>query len=72
MFLKEKIDGKTKGINFTDGRKQRKFINKEEGVSPTAILESVLIKYVIDEHEEIYVVKVNIPNYFIQTKIDNE
>ena len=72
MFLKEKIDGKTKGINFTDGRKQRKFINKEEGVSPTSILESVLIKYVIDENEEIYVVKVNIPNYFIQTKIDNE
>ena len=70
MLLKEKKDGTVKGRNVADGRKQREFIGKHKATSPTAKLESILITLVIDAKEERDVVTINIPNAFIQTKVE--
>ena len=72
MLLKEKKDGTIKGRNVADGRRQREFIDKHEAASPTAKLESILITSVIDAKEERDVVTIDIPNAFIQTKVEND
>ena len=71
MLLKQKKDGTIKGRNCADGRKQRDFTEKWESSSPTAKLESILITAVIDAHEGRDVVTTDIPNAFIQTRVDN-
>src|SRR5210317_1748750 len=72
MLLKQKRDGTIKGRNCADGRKQREFTSKEEAASPTVKLESAFLTSVIEAHEERDVATVDIPNAFIQTKIENE
>ena len=72
MFLKEKRDGTIKGRTVAGGNKQRDFISKEEASSPTVATEAVLLTCVVDAKEERDVKVIDIPNAFIQTKIENE
>ena len=48
MFLKQKCDESIKGRMVDGGNKQRGTIDKEDAVSPTVALESVLLTYIID------------------------
>ena len=72
MFLKDKSDGTIKGRTVAGGNKQRSFIKKEEASSPTVAIESVLLTCIIDAEEERDVAVMNIPNAFIQTRIEDE
>jgi hypothetical protein len=72
MFLKEKRDGKIKGRTVAGGNKQRDYISKEDASSPTVATESVLLTCIIDAEEERDVAVIDIPNAFIQTRIEDE
>ena len=72
MFLKEKRDGKVKGRTVAGGNKQRDYISKEDSSSPTVATESVLLSCIIDAEEERDVAVIDIPNAFIQTRIEDE
>ena len=72
MFLKEKRDGKIKGRTVAGGNKQRDYISKEDASSPTVATEAVLLTCIIDAEEGRDVAVVDIPNAFIQTKIEDE
>jgi hypothetical protein len=72
MFLKEKRDGKIKGRTVAGGNKQRDFISKEEASSPTVSTESVLLTCIVDAEEQRDVAVIDIPNAFIQTRIQDE
>ena len=50
--VKEKRCGKIKGRAVADGRKQRKYIGKEESTSPTIHLQSLLLSLMIDAFEK--------------------
>ena len=54
------------------GDKQRGSIEKLEASSPTAALESVLLTAVIDAKEHRHVAVIDIPNAFVQTRLDEE
>jgi hypothetical protein len=72
MFLKFKRDGKIKGRTVAGGNKQHDFISKEDASSPTVATESVLLSYIIDAEEHRDVNVVDIPNAFIQTRVENK
>jgi hypothetical protein len=72
MFLKQKQDRKTKGRTVAGGNKQRDYISKEYAISPTVATESVLLSCIIDTEEERDVTVVDIPNAFVQTRVENE
>ena len=72
MFLKEKRDGKIKGQTIAGGNKQCDYISEEEASSPTVATESVLLTCIADAEEETDVAVIDIPNAFIQTRIENE
>jgi hypothetical protein len=72
MFLKEKRTGEIKGRTVAGGNKQRDFITKEEATSPTVATEAVLLTCIIDADEGRDVAVIDIPNAFIQTKIEDE
>jgi hypothetical protein len=72
MFLKQKRDGKIKGITVAGGNKQWDYISKEDASSPTVATESVLLSCIIDAEEERDVAVVDIPNAFVQTRVENE
>ena len=72
MFLKEKRSGKIKGRTVAGGNKQWDFISKEDASSPTVATESVLLTCIIDAEEGRDVAVVDIPNAFIQTRIQDE
>ena len=72
MFLKQKRTGAIKGRTVAGGNKQRDFISKEEASSPTVATESVLLTCIIDAEERRDVAVVDIPNAFIQTRIEDE
>ena len=50
-MIKQKRDGKIKGRACADGRKQRRYITKEQVSSPTVQLESLMLSLLIDAHE---------------------
>ena len=54
------------------GNKQRDYISKEDVSSPTVTTESVLVSCIIDAEEERDVAVVDIPNAFIQTRVEDE
>jgi hypothetical protein len=70
MFLKQKRTGAIKGR--TVGNKQGDFISKEEASSPMVATKSVLLTCIIDAEERRDVAVVDIPNAFIQTRIEDE
>jgi hypothetical protein len=72
LFLKLKRDGTIKGRTVAGGNRQRSFIAKEDASSPTVATESVLLTAVIDAMENRDVAVVDIPNAFIQTRIDDK
>jgi hypothetical protein len=72
LFLKEKRDGKIKGRTVAGGNKQRDYISKEDVSSPTVATESVLLSCIIDAEEDRDVAVIDIPNAFIQTRIEDE
>ena len=72
MFLKEKRDGKTKGRTVAGGNKQRGYISKEDASSRTVATESVLLTCIIDAEEGRDVAVIDIPNAFVQTRIEHE
>jgi hypothetical protein len=72
MFLKQKWDGKIKGRTVAGDNKQRNYIFKEFASSPTVATESVLMSCIIDTEEERDVAVVDIPNAFVQTRVENE
>jgi hypothetical protein len=72
MFLKKKRDGKIKGRTVAGGNKQRDYITKEESSSPTVATESVLLTSIIDAEEGRDVAVIDIPNAFIQMRIENK
>ena len=72
MFLKEKRTGEIKGRTVAGGNKQREFLSKEEVSSPTVATESVLLTCIIEADEGRDVATIDIPNAFIQTRIEHE
>jgi len=72
MFLKLKRSGDIKGRTVAGGNKQRDYISKEDASSPTVATESVLLTCIIDAEEERDVAVIDIPNAFIQTRIEDE
>ena len=54
------------------GNKQRVNINKEDAASPTAALESILLNATIDAKEGRDVAIIDIPNAFVQTRIEDD
>jgi hypothetical protein len=72
MFRKQKWDGKIKGRTVAGGNKQLDYISKEDASSSTIATELVLLSYIIDAQEERDVVVVDIPNAFVQTRVENE
>ena len=54
------------------GNKQRGTINKEDATSPTAALESILLTATIDAKDGRDVAIINIPNAFVQTRIEDD
>ena len=72
LFLKEKRDLTVKGRMVAGGNKQRDTLDKTEVTSPTATLESVLLTAIIDAKEGRDVAIIDIPNAFIQTRLDND
>ena len=71
MFLKEKRSGKIKGRTVAGGNRQRSYIPKEDASSPTVASESVLLSCIVDAEEDRDVAVLDIPNAFIQTRIEN-
>jgi hypothetical protein len=72
MFLKHKRDGKIKGRTVAGGNKQWDCISKEDASSPTVATESVLLSCIIDAEEERDDAVVDIPNAFVQTRVENK
>ena len=72
MFLKQNIDGKIKGLKVAGGNKQRDFISKEEASSPTVSTEDFMFTFLIEAQENRDVSVINIPNAFIQTKVEDK
>ena len=72
MLITEKDNGEVKGRNCANGSTQRQHIKKEETASPTVKLESIFLTAVIDAKEGRDIATVDIPNAFIQTKVEKE
>ena len=70
MFLKLKKDGKIKGRVVAGRNKQIDFIRNEEASPPTVATEAVILSCVIDEQEHREVATIDIPNAFIQTRVE--
>ena len=54
------------------GNKQRGYISKEDASSPTVASESVLLSCIIYAEEGRDVAVIDIPNVFIQTRVEDE
>ena len=67
---KEKSHGETKGGTCANGSNQQGHISKEEAASPTISTELVLTMGVMEAKQGCKVCTSNIPNAFIQTKLD--
>jgi hypothetical protein len=71
IFLVEKKDKTIKGRTCANGSTQHKYVNQEDATSPTAATELILLTATIDAEEGRDVMTVDIPNAFVQTKLDN-
>ena len=72
LFLKQISDGTIKGRAVAGGNKQQDYISKEDASSPTVATESVLLTAVIAAKNHRDVAVVDIPNTFIQTRVEHE
>jgi len=71
MFVVRKRTGETKARVVAGGNLQRGHVTKEESSSPTVSTESVLLTSIIDALEERDVAIIDIPNAFIQTRVQD-
>ena len=71
IFLTEKRDGRLKAQTCANGSTQRTYTAREEAASPTAMTESHIITAIIDAKQNRDVMTADIPNAFVQTKIDH-
>ena len=69
IFLTEKRDGRVEARACANGSTQRSYIPKDDVSSPTAATESILITGVIEATEKRDVMRLDIPNDFVQTQI---
>ena len=72
MFLKEKRDKTIKGCTVAGGNKQRDYMLKEDVSLPMVSTESVLLSCIINVQEGRDVTVIDIPNAFIQMKVERE
>jgi hypothetical protein len=72
MFIVRKQSGETKARLVGSGDKQRDYLSKEDSSSPTAATESMLLTSIVDVAENRNVAIMDIPNAFIQTRVENE
>ena len=70
IHIKQKWTGESKGRNCADGGPMRATAKPEDAASPTAFLESITLTSVIEAHEGRDVVMVDMPNAFVQTKLE--
>jgi len=71
-LIKEKRTGKIKGCTCADGRKQRKWINKEDTASPTVSLEALITSLLIDAFEERDVATFDVPGAYLNAKMPDD
>lgn len=72
MFLKEKSDGTIKGRGCADGRKQRRFIDKDSASSPTISTEALFLIVTIAAKENRNVATVDVPGAYLHTDLKDE
>jgi hypothetical protein len=70
-MVKEKRCGKIKGRACADGRKQRRYIQKEEVTSPTVQLESLMLSLLIDAHEKRDVATADVAGAFLLADMED-
>ena len=71
MFVVKKRDGKTKARMVAGSNTQRDYLTKEDSSSPPVSTEAVLLTSIVNAKEKRSVSVVDIPNAFIQTRVDN-
>jgi len=71
IFLKQKKSGRVKTHRCADGRKQRKYMNKEETSSLMVATESLLLTCIIDAEEECDVATVDLPGAFMHAGMND-
>ena len=71
MFVVKKRDNKTKARMVAGGNTQRDYLTKEDASSPTVSTEAVLLTSIVDANERRDVAVIDIPNAFIQTRVDD-
>jgi hypothetical protein len=72
MIIVRKQSRETKARLVGSGNKKRDYLSKEDSSSPTAATESVLLTSIVDAAENRDVAILDIPNTFIQTRVENE
>ena len=60
MFLKQEICRKIKGRGCADGRKQHKYLTKDDASAPTVATESLFLTCFIDATENFKVTTIDI------------
>ena len=70
-MVKEKRNGKIKGRACADGRKQRRYINKEDVSSPTVQLESQMLTLLVDAYERRDVATADVVGAYLMALIDD-
>jgi hypothetical protein len=71
LFLKKKRCGKIKGRTVAGGNKQRGYIDKHDASSPTVSTQALLLTCIVEAHEGRDVMTIDIPNAFIQTRVED-
>ncbi len=71
MFIRQKRTGETKARMVAGGNMQRGHVTKKESSSLTVSTKAVLLTLIVDAREGRDVAVVDIPNAFIQTKVDD-
>jgi hypothetical protein len=72
LFLVEKRDGTIKSRHCANGSTQRDYMSREDVSSPTVSTEATLLTAVIEAQEGRDVATLDIPNAFIQTKLEDK
>ena len=70
-MIKQKCEGKIKGRACVDGRKQCRCISKEEVLSPTIQLESLMLTLLVDAHERRDVATADVAGAYLFADIDD-
>ena len=70
-MVKQKRNGKIKGRACADGRKQRRYLSKDEASSPTIQLESLMLTLLIDAYEQRDVATADVAGAYLFADIDD-